>query len=151
MDKRELILLRLLAIGKAIAGIKSGWRNRGELKEDNRPAFVLLDGDETNPLLGSSRGHAAFSTTIMELRPQLFILLVPRDTPKNEGVGEELSSWRAKLLSGLASDQQLVDLIGPNGQIIFRGMQTDMSTGSPLFGELQFDFGIRYVLNPLEL
>lgn len=151
MDKRELILLRLLAIGKAITGIKSGWRNRGELKEDKRPAFVLLDGSENNPTPNEGRGHQGFAIHLMDLRPQIFILLVPRDTPKNEGVGEELSAWRAKLLKAFASDQQLLDLVGPNGSIIFRGMQSDMQSGSALYGELQFDFGIRYVLNPLEL
>lgn len=151
MDKRELILRRILAIGTGLVGIKSAWRNRGQLKEDKRPAFVVLDGNEINPHRVEGRGHAALSTTVMEVSPQLFILLVPRDTPKNEGVGEELSQWRAKLIKALAADQQLIDLIGPNGQIIFRGMQTDMVTGSALYGELQFDFGIRYVLNPAEL
>lgn len=151
IDKRELILVRLLAIGTGLTGIVSSWRNRGELKSDKRPAFVVLDGDERNVQQAEGRGRVAMSPTVMEMTPQMFVLLVPRDTAKNEGVGAELSAWRAKLLKALATDAQLIDLVGPNGQIIYRNMLSDMKTDSTLYGELQFDFAIRYVLNPSDL
>lgn len=151
MDKRELILVRLLAIGAGLTGIVSSWRNRGELKQDKRPAFVLLDGTESVAIPDTGRSRVAMSPQVMELRPQMFILLVPRETPKNEGVGEELSAWRGKLIKAMAQDQQLIGLVGANGGITFRGMQTDMQTGSALYGELQFDFGIRYTFNPNDL
>lgn len=55
-DHRELILARLLEIGRSIEGIKTAKRNELGLPETALPAFVVLDGDETGDDRDQSRG-----------------------------------------------------------------------------------------------
>lgn len=150
-DKREIILTRILAALAAIPGVQTTWRNRGELPEDKRPAVVLLDGTESSRTDTFDRGRIKASVNIITMLPQVFLLLKPRDTPKNEGVGEELSDYRTKIIKAICSDSELVNYVGPNGQIEYRGCDTDMQTGSTLSGEMQLHFAFRYVLNPDQL
>jgi len=46
MDRRELILARLLAIASGIPGIRNAYRNQDEINESQRPAILILDADE---------------------------------------------------------------------------------------------------------
>ena len=154
-DKREAILVRMLGVLTAIPP-QLGYdqhivaRNRGEFPEAKRPALVLLDGlEEQNPnFLTDNRGRQFMSPSIMTLRPQIFVLLKARERVDNEGVGTELNTFRAAIVKALATDSALAALVGANGDISLKRVETDMQTGSTLQGQMRMDFWINYVFDP---
>lgn len=153
MDKREAILERLLTILQGIpntvgASEHTVCRNRGLLQDEALPALVLLDGNEVEAVTSERRGRTAMSAQVMQMLPQIFVVLKPRDLPSNEGVGEELNQFRAALIQAFNTDAQLLQLLGSNGQIVLRRVDTDLNTGNQLRGEAQFHFAINYVMNP---
>jgi hypothetical protein len=159
-DKREAILLRLLDILRGVDGFVTVWRDRGplqpidaETKAPNLPAGILLDGSEVIQVrtAGKALGGRPPPATTFVLRPQIWIVLMPKDNLTNEGVGEELSAFRVKVYTAVTRDGTLAALLGNNGEIEYRGSTTDMQTGSSLEGQMQMDFDFTYVLNPNEL
>lgn len=164
-DVREQILLRLLAILTLLVGtgpaqgLMNAVRDRGvippfdqETKLANLPAAVLLDGKEDVRVktLGKNPG-GMMPPTVMALYPQVFVILMPRSNVTNEGVGEELSSWRVKVLRAILYDTVLQQLLGPNGEIAYLGCATDMQTGSTMEGQIQLDFVLTYTFDPNDL
>lgn len=155
-DRRELILLRLLAVLGTVDGIDSDkvFRNRiqfGDTKENlELPCLVLLDGSETT-LTPNARNDAA---RVMLLAPQIFVVLKPTDDGKNTGVGETLSAFRVKIIKAILQDNVLADLLGVDsrsGYIEYRGIVSDLQTGSSVEGQLQMDFAFAYTFNPSKL
>ena len=156
VDRRAEILARLFVIIGTIPdqlgySSHSTFRNRGELKDDKRPAIALLDGTETHDLRVEGRGRQFMSPNIVTMMPQIFVLLVPRKLPDNTGVGDELNTFRVAIIRAIANDQQLAMLCGPNGGVSLRRVETDMQTGSTLQGQLRMDFAFKYVLDPYSL
>ena len=153
-DKRELILLRLLTLLGTVSGDVplSVVRNRAEIPTDKLPALVLLDGKEVarNPDMQRTRGGARVPA-VFTLTPQVFIVLQPRDTIDNPGVGEELSDLRMQVLQAFIQDDELWGLVGSNGEIINLGHDTDLQTGSTVLGQMQLHFEISYVFDPADL
>jgi hypothetical protein len=47
MDKREVILQRLVEIAAGLPGIATAVRNQDEISEHTRPAIAVFDADET--------------------------------------------------------------------------------------------------------
>ena len=150
-DKREDILARLFIIMESMPGITTNVRNRGLLQNEQRPAQVLLDGDEV-PLLTSSTSRKKGMTTlmwpqIMELRPQLFYL--PKEKRmKNIGIGTEINVWRIQFLEKLWGSVELAELLGSNGSIVYNGCETDLKSGSAMSGEIRLDFVVTYIFQP---
>lgn len=147
-DKRKIILDRVFALLQAIPGVTHSFRNRGDLKEELRPAVLLLDGTESADGAAYQRGRVAVSPNVITMQPQIFVLPVPKDLPGNNGVTADIEDWRRKIIRALTLDDQLISFVGPNGQIEYRGMDTDMQSGSTMVGEIQFHFAFRYVLDP---
>lgn len=143
-DKREQILVKLEAILNAVkADGMFVWRDRAELDTDELPAYVLLDGIETRSLGSTTRR----GPQIMLLFPQIFYVPVPTENQMNEGIGPRLSSHRALLVKSIVNDSQLQDMLGDNGYVEYRGMETDMQTGAEVKGQFKLDFALAYVLN----
>jgi hypothetical protein len=152
MDKREMILAHLLSLLQTLDGlaqldgIKSVFRNRGEVPAEKLPAVVLLDGQERIKI-----SRPLSNPTIFTLNPQIFVVLKPRDDINNDGIGEELSAFRVKIIKLMRDDDTLVAMLGANGQIVYGGHDTDMQTGSTMQGQMQMNFALDYVLNPSDL
>jgi hypothetical protein len=162
-DRREAILEQILVV---LAQVGTGWvaavdsepsvfRNRAEIPPEKLPALVLLDGREqviTSTLRKDQMGivPSATAPSVYTLSPQVFIVLKPRQTLANEGVGEELSQMRMKLVPAVLDDDTLGTLIGPSGGIRYMGHLTDLQTGSTVLGQMQLNFEFSYVLNPNE-
>lgn len=153
MDNRELILDRLLVLGKTLPGIKDGWRNRGQRKNDQRPCVVVMDGDESSSVGQAPRGRgASFSPQVVVMRPEIYILMDEK-RPVNENndgvnIGTELNSFRIALMNILAKDAQLLALLGPNGNIAYEGCVTDLKSGANASGEMRIDFTFTYPFVP---
>jgi hypothetical protein len=154
-DKREMILSRLLTLLGTVNGgpeTLSVFRNRAEIPSEKLPALVLLDGKEVlkNPQAVHTRGGAR-APGIFELTPQVFIVLKPRDTIENTGVGEELSGLRMRVLNAFTWDDELSALLGANGELMHTGHISDLQTGSTVVGQMQLYFQLTYVLDPSDL
>jgi hypothetical protein len=157
MDRRERILNRVWELLQTMPGVESCVRNRGLLADEQRPALVLLDGDEgVDPRFvpRSGRGSLTVPPSVMLLRPEVFYLLKNRE-PQNVDVGQDLSAARRTLLPllipAVTQDSILASLVGSNGSIQYEGCLTDMATGRSMEGQLQFQFVFAYVLNLTEL
>ena len=150
LDKREAILLRMLAILETITNGAEPifvFRNRGEVPPDKYPALILLDGGESFKNSTSTRG-GILAPTVYNLNPQVFVLLKASYTVNNDNVGPALSSWRMKLLRAFASDDSLFAMLGSNGEMQYLGHETDMQTGSLMIGQMLMQFSLSYTLNP---
>jgi len=152
-DRRELILRRLVTLLGTVNGTTlplSVFRNRAEIPTEKLPALVLLDGREDLkfPAMPHTRGGARVPT-VFDLKPQVFIVLRPRDGINNVGVGEELSGLRMQVIKAFIQDDELVGgLLGPNGEINYLGHETDLQTGSTVLGQMQLNFQLSYVFDP---
>lgn len=144
MDKREQILVRLNDILVTLAGDDIHvYRDRAEFDETELPAYVLLDGTETKQLQSNDRRGPA----IMLLQCQLFWVALPTENQLNINVGPDLSAKRSAMVAAITRDGQLQDLLGPNGYMEYRGMETDMQTGGEVIGQFRLDFAFAYVLD----
>lgn len=154
-DKREMILVRMAALLGTVNGTAETmnvFRNRAEIPEEKLPALVILDGREKikYPNLPRSRGGIVVPA-VFDLTPQVFIVLRPRKTVDNPGVGEELSGLRMQVLKAFTQDQELQYLLGTNGEINYLGHETDLQTGSTVVGQMQLNFQLSYVFDPQDL
>jgi hypothetical protein len=158
IDAREQIILRLVELLGSVSGITAVYRDRGQTTEDSLPAAYVLDGEETIPQEardGIFRSKSVkMRPTPMTLRPQIFILLKPRDTVLNltldnvsAPIGPELSAYRFQVLSAIVNDPTLLGLLTTNGQMIYLGCDTDMQTMSAMNGSLQMHFEFTYFLD----
>jgi len=147
-DRRERILVRLREV---LAEQASGQdpavgvhRDRAELEENELPAYVLLDGGEEQVTDTSDRRGPA----LMRMTPQVFYVpLPPLDTTESAGIGARMSEHRARLIRAIKSDGELLDLVGANGWIEYRAMESDMQTGGEVQGQFRLDFAVAYMLN----
>jgi hypothetical protein len=143
LDRREAILDRLLAIGQGLNGIASAWRDHGPTATGvlgvPRPAFLLYDGD--TKLMQDVRMHKSqkMPPTIWCMSPQIVVVLQSRDTVENamvDGspapVGPEMSSWMSLINNLVTNDDQIIDLLTPNGTHYLSAVQTDMKIGRAL-------------------
>jgi hypothetical protein len=154
-DNRERILLQLQAIFGAITGLSAAqvFRDRGEFDEEKAvlPIMVLLDGTERKISEARNGRGAQFLPAIMELVPEIYLITKPKVLNKASEYGPEISGWRMKVLKAIVLDAGLLAILGANGSIDYRGMDTDMQAGRSMEGQLQFNFAFRYVLNPSDL
>ena len=153
-DIREDALARIFTVMGAVPGITTNVRNRGLMQNEQRPAQVLLDGDEQPRL---SIDTARIKGLAMLMAPQLIVLrpevyYLPKEKrPKNDdptNIGSEANAWRIDFLSRLWADQQLADILGANGSIVYNGCETDLKSGSAMSGEIRLDFIMIYPLVP---
>lgn len=153
-DVRELSLARIFAIMGTVPGIVTNARNRGLLQNEQRPAQVLLDGDEQPRL---SIDNARIKSIPMLMAPQLIVLrpevyyLPTEKRPLNsspQNIGSEANAWRNEFLTRLWADTALRDILGSNGSIVYNGCETDLKSGSAMSGEIRLDFIVIYPLVP---
>ena len=146
IDRRELILSRLLDIASVTEGVVAAFRNKDEISEKQRPAIVILDADEaaddTDP--GS---RPARSPRRVAMTPEIYILL----GAKPEELGSVINLLRARFVKSVLGDSQLGSIVGTNGDIRYEGCATALARGRSMEGEMGVSFSFTYVLRPEEL
>lgn len=158
-DTREAILEQMQTLLGTISGIKSVWRDRGQIPLDtDLPAIILLDGREHPAMDIRSQKSVHDAPKIMEMWPQIVMVPFPRDSEANltveevpAPIGPEMSSWLLKIRTAVINDPTLTTIIGGSrgpGQIIYEGCTTDMEQGASMVGGMLIKFCIRYVLLP---
>jgi hypothetical protein len=167
MDRRELILQRLLAIMQGVTAFGSVGPPTRPIRLVARnykladyttytPALILLDGSETTPPTAIAPVRARpDAVTLMRpalarMMPQMFCVLDDR-TPENINTGSDINAWRCLMVSLLAVDTGLRDLVGGSGKVDYIGIDTDMQTGSTMDGRGQLHIAIEYPVDMDEL
>ena len=145
-DKREAILVRLLAIYRTVDGVATVARNKQVAVDWNWPALLLLDADEeSEDALG--RGRPPTGLARVTMTPETYLIL--GELPEN--VGTELNRYRARIVKAVLTDAELLTIVGTNGQIAYRGCATSLSRAREIIGDIGLEFAITYVLNPADL
>lgn len=146
IDRREMILSRLLEIASATEGVVAAFRNKDEISEKQRPAIVILDADEAaddaDPTTRPSRSPRRVAMT-----PEIYILL----GAKPEDLGTAINALRARFVRAVLGDAQLARIVGTNGAIRYEGCATALARGRSMEGEMGVSFSFTYVLRPEEL
>lgn len=154
-DVGEKLKLRLQVVLKTLSGLKGVYRNvvdiqpvNPETNLDQLPAISVLDGKESPkvglPVMAYSQVTPARPFFWM---PEVWVVLKPRDLATNTGAGEELSSWRRKVIQAVLGDETLRLLCGDEGGIDYRGYETDMQSGGECVGQMRLDFVFTYMLD----
>ncbi len=146
-DKREQILVRLLAIYRTVEGVAKVARNEQIAGDDAFPALLLIDADEEGEEAALGRGRAPTAPIRVTMRPETYLIL--GDLPEN--VGTELSRYRARIIKAVLTDAELATIVGTNGEIAYLGCATALSRGSEIIGDIGLDFAITYKMNPADL
>lgn len=152
-NKREQILDRLQELmGESYISARTIKRNLGLVHADARPAIAILDGDEQRnvPQITPRRGYMV--PMIITMRPQVFILPEVRPPPDDESnplnVGQIVNEFRELIVRVVAQDPALQELVSPNGDIAYLGMETDLKSGMRLDGQARLDFAFSYPFDP---
>jgi hypothetical protein len=146
IDRREMILSRLLEIAGSTQGIVAAFRNKDEISEKRRPAIVSLDADEAAAdAAPSSRPSRAPRRVAMT--PEIYILL----GAKPEDLGTAINTLRARLVKAILMDPSLLTILGSSGDARYEGCATALARGRSMEGEMGVSFSFTYVLRPEEL
>ena len=146
-DKREDILVRLLAIYRTVDGVAKVARNEQAADDWNFPALLLLDADEEGEEAALGRGRPANAPIRVTMTPETYLILgkLPED------VGTELNRYRARIVKAVLTDAELLTIVGTNGQIAYLGCASSLSRGREIIGDIGLNFEITYILNPADL
>lgn len=149
-DVREDILTRLVAVVATIPNIRLATRNNDDITEDQMPAAIVLDGDES--LSGSPDLSARPSSmpSAIEMTPMIMIL------HQDPNVGSEIGDLRRELIKRVLFDAELNEQIvktGRNGNGTIRYLGCDVGTAwlRDLHGAMTARFMFKYWLKPDEL
>lgn len=156
VKKREMILSLLLELmgGVDHPASSNRFRNRGDIPENKRPAFVLLDGSEAavaQTIVSQRRTRSRESPIRLRLTPQLFALNIKKSDAEAHLSGPEISDLIIAVQQAVLQSEALAALVGPNGDVAYKGHITDMQTGSEMVGSVLFLFEIDYWLMPEHL
>lgn len=162
VDRRQQILDRLWDILSVLtidlAGgpnggsqIKAGniVRNRNDLQADKVPGMIILDADEVRSTtqLKAPPGHQQnrMPAQIMKMTPEIYVVLDVRGVT-NENVGKDLNTARLAILNAIMTDEQLQEIVGSNGDIVYDGCVTDLARNRMMKGQLGISITFTYPL-----
>lgn len=146
IDRRAQILDRLTAIVGDIATLNHAgfYRNRGDLSNALRPFLTLHDGSE-EVFRDVPPGSRMSLPVHMQLFPE--ISYAPRlQSPLNETIDVDVHSMRMQVLSAVLTDAALHTIVGANGKVSLRSIETDLAIGKRMSGETLFRFVFSYPL-----
>ena len=147
MDKREAILVRLLAICRTVAGVAKVARNEQVADDWDFPAVIVLDADEQADEAAFGRNRPPRAPNLVTMTPELYVIL--GETP--EAVGSELNRLRARILKAVLTDAELAAIVGTNGEIRYESCATGLARGRQMIGEMGLVFAFVYLLEPAKL
>jgi hypothetical protein len=122
-DLREEILAYLEMILGTVSGIRTVWRNRDQLGDDeieSLPAIILLDGRETLSPAGPE---------LSDWRMKVMAVVI-----NDPGL--------------VGTDRQHEGLLTSSGGVRYLGCETDYRLGAAMTGQMMLGFEFRYPLMP---
>jgi len=174
VNRKELVLNRIIEVLDEVEGVadvdgeSSVFRNRRSIEGIKRPAIIVLDGNmrirpNTTQGRGTNRNFMddaenRIAPCEMVLTPEIFLILdlaPDQDNLDEDGMnqGAKLSEFETRILAKLMFDNELWELLGggDNGMIEYRGIETDMRSGSNMEGQMQLDVAFTFPFDPDEL
>jgi hypothetical protein len=147
MDRREMIMARLLAVAGSVEGVVLASRNDRNIDEGLRPAVYLYDADEHADETDPTEKRRLGQPRRVRMVPQIYLVLgkAPED------LGTAINVMRARLLKAILTDTELQGIVGNNGDIRYEGCSTELQSGRTMEGEVLFAFSFLYYLVPSEL
>lgn len=141
-DRREAILSRIEAVLQTVPGILTVARMQPEISESDKPALMLLDGDEQRLFQDSTKPGMAPDKFLMSPVIQIFL------SSTADAAGPALNTFRAGIIKAMLDDVTLADLLGPNGAIRYMGCDTGAKRGRRVEADMALLFDLIYVLEP---
>lgn len=156
-DRREAILVQLLAIATAVPGVKTAARNRLAPSDAESPSIIIYDGDEqvldTSDTPGEIKRPAS-KPRIVPMAPTIEVLL---GAPP-ENAGTLINAIRAYLIKTIIRDETLASLVvsdmgsPPMARgIHYLGCDFGAGLGRSLQADMILNFAFTYILNIDEL
>ena len=144
-DRREFIIVALVDLSKGIEGVKSVSRNRVQVSAAQRPAVVVLDGDEEGALGSFALGRPGAAPGIMRMRPEVCVLT------SGNALGTDLNTFRLKMINAVLENDDLAGIVTQTGGVQYQGCTTDLGQGRTMEGMMILHFEIHYPLLAAEL
>ena len=146
-DVRENILARLVEVVATIPNIRSAHRNNVDITEDQKPAVVVLDGDEE---ANDAQNRRSNSPVMVQMTPGIVVFATPNMD------GSSLSVMRLDLIKLVLFDTGLNNLVAKSsprgdGTIRYLGCQTDVGWSRTEFVAMSAQFQFKYALQPEQL
>lgn len=139
---RERVLAALARALAACPGVLTFKRNEVVTSEHTLTAVMMLDGDEFGePSPNDSR--PANGPALVRVEPEVYVI-VAGDPDK---VGPALNVMHQMLLRAVLTDPLLTSLVH-KGVVQYEGLQTGLSLGRSMAGEMGFKFVTQYILKP---
>jgi hypothetical protein len=151
MDRRELILARLLAIAVDIVGVDRAVRNTNEITGKTAPAIVINDGDEhvheDSNAPRNALGNPAVMREFVQMEPSIqFLVGLPM-----KDVGTTINQYRAQIVPTIVQDSQLASAVSGDGEIRYTGCTMETQHGEKREGRMLLHFMFIYPLSVTEL
>jgi hypothetical protein len=150
IDRREEILVRLLAVSEAAARtidpLFEGRRNEPDLP-DTAKWVVVLDGDELAEETDPDGRTPLTTPRRVVMMPEVQFRLIS----SSENAGTRLNECRRVLLPAVLSDNELLELCRGKAKIRYRGATTVTERGRKLDSAIAVGFTFHYVLKMEEL
>jgi hypothetical protein len=124
-------------------------RNRNKLQQDKVPGITILDADEIRdqrqlqPPPGMQQ--VRMPAQVMRMTPEIYVVLDERGV-ENKNVGKDLNTARLAILNAIMTDEQLLNIVGPNGNITYDGSVTDLARNRTMKGQLGISVTFSYPL-----
>lgn len=146
-DRREEILLRLMAILGGIAGIRKVARNSDEINERLRPAVSLFDGSEEAASETRPKQRSIAPPVPMVMTPDIVLLM--GDSAAD--IGSAVNAMRAKIVKAVQTDTELAQLTTNGDGVAYLGCETNLERGRESEAEIALFFAVPYMLFPENL
>lgn len=143
-DRREEIMQALFAVCQALDGV-TAYRNRNMLAEEQRPAIVVMDGDESSEELSPSRQGPAPRRVRMQPLVQLLV------SDQAEEIGSTLNALRARVINAVLADDTLIGLTHNERGPAYLGLQMMIENGRRIEGVVVLAFEVTYILRAADL
>lgn len=145
-DKREQILVRMLAVLNSISSGLSAVRNVPMTDPDTRPFLILYDGDEiASPMDPNKGGPPGIRRVTME--PKVVIL----DADTAAALGSSLNALRVDVAQAILTDTTLLGYTLNNQGVAYGGAEMMVAEGRQTDGAMALTFEITYVLRTTDL
>jgi len=115
-DTREVLLARLVTVCGAVEGVRAVARNTLDVAALARPAIIVQDGIEQ--MRDLAQGARYSEVARMELSPGLTVIVRGGNGVDPGGL---LSLYRARVLTAVLTDAELIAATGRNGGIRYEG------------------------------
>lgn len=147
MGKRERILARLHDILLEVADAPNVGRNVTDVSDSNRPALILLDGDQAADPRIIGRGRPINSANLVTMRPEVVILA--GSGSGDENIGTVLNSLHDQIFVKVMSDNAgWQNSIAADLAVYYEGCASDLGRGREMEGAMVAQFRFDYYLDP---